>query len=81
MDEVKPEGPDQLALELTDFTTAVRTGAHPRVSGEDALRALRVADAVLQSINTHQWEGQSDGPIGPSTAATLESFIGMLAAR
>jgi hypothetical protein len=44
---------------------SVRTGARPRVSGDDALRALRVADRVIHSLNTHAWSSESDGPIGP----------------
>jgi hypothetical protein len=65
VDQVRPEGHDPLARELEDFVGAVRTGARPRVSGEDGLRALRVADQVVRSLESHAWEGRPDGPIGP----------------
>lgn len=65
VDQIATEGREPLALELEDFVKAVRNGSRPRVSGDDALRALRVADQVVHSINTHRWEGTADGPIGP----------------
>lgn len=66
VDQVEPaKGPDQLTLELEDFVQAVRTKSRPRVNGDDALRAMRVADLVLRDINAHQWEGIPSGPVGP----------------
>jgi predicted dehydrogenase len=65
VDQVQAEGRELLALELEDFIQAVRTGTRPRVTGEDALRALRLADRILQSLNSHRWEGLPDGPTGP----------------
>ena len=37
----RPTGREPLALELEDFVQALRGGARPRVSGDDALRAMR----------------------------------------
>ncbi len=65
VDQVHNEGREPLALELEDFVRAVREGTRPRVTGEDALRAMRLADQILQSLNAHQWEGHPAGPIGP----------------
>jgi predicted dehydrogenase len=65
VDQVQGEGREPLALELEDFVQAIRTGSRPRVSGEDALRAIRLADQVLRSLRTHAWEGRLDGPTGP----------------
>ncbi|MBX6311628.1 MAG: Gfo/Idh/MocA family oxidoreductase [Isosphaeraceae bacterium] len=62
IDHVQAEGCDALTQELEDFIRAVRTGSRPRVTGDDALRALRVADQILQQIDTHHWEGLSDAP-------------------
>lgn len=56
---------DALTMELEDFVRAVTTGTSPRVGGPDALRAMRVADQVLRSLGAHEWEGRSDGPVGP----------------
>jgi predicted dehydrogenase len=61
VDQVQTEGPEPLALELADFVAAVREQSRPRVSGEDALRAMRLADQVLQGIQTHEWEGVPAG--------------------
>ena len=60
-----PESCDQLTLELEDFVGAVRENRSPRVTGEDALKAMRLADQVLTSLQSHQWDGRPDGPIGP----------------
>jgi predicted dehydrogenase len=46
---------EPLALELEDFLNAIRTGAPPRVTGHDALRAMRLADLVLKAIQAHDW--------------------------
>ncbi len=65
VDQVQGEGREPLALELEDFVQAIRTGSRPKVTGHDALRAIRLADQVLQSLRSHAWEGRLDGPIGP----------------
>jgi myo-inositol 2-dehydrogenase/D-chiro-inositol 1-dehydrogenase len=41
-------------LQLDDFITAVRDGRAPRAGGEDGLRAQRLADAALQSLQSGQ---------------------------
>jgi predicted dehydrogenase len=46
---------EPLALELEDFIAAIRSGTRPRVTGADALRAMRLADLVLQAIRAHTW--------------------------
>ncbi len=63
--DVPDEGPDPLTRELADFVAAVRTGSRPRVTGGDALKAVALADRVLQSLNAHHWEGVATGPTGP----------------
>ena len=65
VDHVQGEGREALALELEDFVRAVRTGSRPRVGGDEALRAMRLADQVLRSLEAHRWEGVADGPTGP----------------
>jgi predicted dehydrogenase len=76
VDQVQTEGPEPLALELADFVRAVREKSRPRVSGEDALRAMRLADQVLKSIHAHEWEGIPAGansrlvPLGDTDGST-----------
>ena len=65
VDRVQTEGREPLALELEDFVQAVRGLSQPRVSGEDGLRAMRLADLILSSLNHHAWEGDDSGPTGP----------------
>ncbi len=65
VDQVQPEGREPMALELESFVAAVRSRSRPKVSGEDGLRAMRLADQVLRGVNAHQWEGIPDGPVGP----------------
>jgi predicted dehydrogenase len=56
---------DQLTRELQEFLRCVRTRTRPRVSGEEGLAAIALASRILQSIQTHAWEGRVDGPRGP----------------
>ena len=65
VDQVQGEGREPLALELEDFVQAVRTGGRPRVTGQDGLRAIALADQILRSLAAHAWEGSPDGPVGP----------------
>lgn len=51
METVAPAGGEMLALELADFVAAVVSGRTPPVSGDDGLRALRVAERVHQSAH------------------------------
>ncbi|HQR41742.1 MAG TPA: Gfo/Idh/MocA family oxidoreductase, partial [Gemmatales bacterium] len=48
---------DQLTAELTDFTEAVRTGRQPKVTGEDGLAAVTLAQSIIANIGSHDWEG------------------------
>lgn len=43
---------EPLKLEALDFARAIREGARPLVSGEDAVRVLDVAEAALRSIES-----------------------------
>ncbi len=63
--ELDRQGGDQLTCELHDFLHCVRTGARPRVSGEDGCDAVVLASRVLDSLRNHAWEGDAKGPVGP----------------
>ena len=56
---------DQLTCELQEFITSVQTGKAPRVSGQDGLAAIGVAEQILQAIRDHCWDGTLAGPKGP----------------
>jgi predicted dehydrogenase len=58
---------DQLTRELQDFVQSVRTGQPPRVTGQDGLNAMTVADWILREVRAHPWNGRIDGPKGPSS--------------
>jgi predicted dehydrogenase len=73
VDKVEPEPLEPLALELADFISAARRISRPRVSGEDALRAVRLADQVLRSLETHRWNG--DTTAAPAVAAEAPSVL------
>ncbi len=68
VDKVEPEPREPLALELADFVSAARGLSRPMVSGEDALRAVKLADQVLDSLEIHRWNGDSPAlpPESPS---------------
>jgi predicted dehydrogenase len=55
VDQVQSEGGEPLALELENFVAAARGLQSPRVSGEDALRAIRLASQIVRSLETHRW--------------------------
>ncbi|MGH7130114.1 MAG: Gfo/Idh/MocA family protein, partial [Planctomycetaceae bacterium] len=56
---------DALTAELIHFVECVRQGSQPLVGGEEALRAMTLADAVLSSVAAHEWDGSAEGAIGP----------------
>ena len=55
---------DALTAELSDFVRAAASGTAPRVSGEQALAALGVADRVVESVALHRWN--RTGTAGPN---------------
>lgn len=56
---------DALTAELADFVRCIRTNGRPRVSGEDAVTALEVADRVLAGMAKWSWQDKV-----PNIAAT-----------
>ncbi len=54
-----------LADEQLDFLTAIRQGAAPRVTGQQGCDVLAVAERILESVETHRWDGGADGRVGP----------------
>jgi predicted dehydrogenase len=68
VDRVQAEGREPLAMELEDFVRAARGLSRPRVGGDDALRAMRLADQVLRSLNAHAWSAAApDVQVTPGT--------------
>jgi predicted dehydrogenase len=65
VDKIQTEGREPLALEIEEFHRAARGEGRPTVDGAAALRAMRLADQVLRSLNGHTWEGVPGGPTGP----------------
>jgi predicted dehydrogenase len=61
---------DALTGELRNFVDCVQTGVTPLVDGRAALSAMKVADEILQSVATHQWDGHPHGAIGPFGPST-----------
>lgn len=57
---------DALTDELKSFVDCVRNNSRPLVGGVEALRAMAAADRVLSSVLDHQWDGHTDGAIGPN---------------
>jgi hypothetical protein len=51
--------------ELIDFASAIRIGQAPRVTGADGRDAVVVAEAVLDRVRQHQWDGANSRRIGP----------------
>jgi predicted dehydrogenase len=66
---VKSEVPavetNAIEQELIDFAAAIRTGRAPRVTGADGRDAVVVAEAVLERVRQHQWDGADGRRVGP----------------
>ena len=61
---VVPDG-DALTAELSSFVDCVQQGNRPLVDGQDALRAVELADAVVEAVASHRWDASSPEAIGP----------------
>jgi predicted dehydrogenase len=75
VDRVACEGPEPLALELEDFVAAARGESRPRVTGEEGLRAMRLADQVLRSLESHRWDGATapaPAPLPAESSSVLQ---------
>ena len=51
--------------ELRDFVRAIQTGVPPRVDGHAGVAAVKLASAIAESVDAHQWDGCREGRIGP----------------
>ena len=51
-----------LADELREFVDAARGSGQPRVTGQHGRDAVAVAEAVLDSLRGHAWDGRATGP-------------------
>jgi predicted dehydrogenase len=74
VDRVQPEPGEPLALELENFVNAASGRERPRVSGDDAVRVMRLADQVLRSLEAHEWNADpTEGAAArvPSEAASV----------
>lgn len=56
---------DALTAELVSFTEAIKHNRQPECDGEAALQAMEVAERILESVNSHRWDGHADGLTGP----------------
>lgn len=74
--EVQPPAVDQLTAELEDFRDSIQQGRAPRVTGQQALDALRLAERILESIAAHRWDGVEDGRVGPQAAPRRSALRG-----
>lgn len=52
---------EPLKLELSSFIACVREGRPPVVSGEDGVRALRLAEAIHENLREHHRQLESNG--------------------
>lgn len=67
--EIVTEPRNALADEQADFASAITNGHAPRVSAEAGRDALSVCQRILDSIQSHAWEG--DGHASQPERATL----------
>jgi predicted dehydrogenase len=76
VDQVPCASDEPLALELMDFVSAARRESRPRVGGDEALRAIRLADQILRSLEGHRWDNETAAAVAPppptEAATTLQ---------
>ena len=70
------EPSDPLTCELDDFLASVRTGRAPQVPGQAGLDTLTVAERILLQVQTHAWQGNPAGPVGPRITAAPQLLRG-----
>ena len=58
-EEIQADSSDAMQLELEDFKDAIRNGRSPRVSGQEGVNAMAVADQVLESLNLWSYQTNS----------------------
>lgn len=56
---------DALTAELQSFVECVQQRRRPVVDGVAGLKAMQLADQVLDAVHAHQWDGHADGAVGP----------------
>ncbi|MHB8898401.1 MAG: hypothetical protein ACYC6Y_06615, partial [Thermoguttaceae bacterium] len=61
---------DALAAELDDFVESLRAPRQPRVTGEHGAQAVRLAEQILDEIDTHRWSDGGDKPVGTAAGRT-----------
>jgi predicted dehydrogenase len=65
---------DQLTAELEAFAEAVRHGRPAKVSGEDGLAAVELAQEIVSTMARHDWQG--DGAyFGPEQLPPAQGFL------
>jgi predicted dehydrogenase len=64
-EEIHGERVDALALQQADFLESILAPRQPRVSGRQGRDAVALAENILGRLQTHAWDDQSDGPVGP----------------
>lgn len=72
LSEIEPPEGNPLLAEQQDFCNAILHGRAPRVTGEDGLHALQVAQRIIDALEQHQWDGHANGRIGPHLRPVAE---------
>jgi len=74
VNRVQTEGREPLALELEDFVRAAQRLAPPKVSGTEALQAMRLADQILDVLNAHVWQDTAECTNDAANQSPATSF-------
>jgi predicted dehydrogenase len=72
VESVPAGGPEPLALELENFVAAARGLEPPMVGGTNALEALKLAEWVLRSLESHRWDTGAASASAATPAPALE---------
>jgi predicted dehydrogenase len=80
-ERIEAQPVDAITAELQDFAESIRTGRTPRVSGEQAQRAVEVAEMIVEAIRRQTSSPAEPAQIPQSQPSTIPSphFTGKLA--
>lgn len=80
MESVTVDPVNAILEEQRDFSRAIREGTPVRVAGEQGRDALAVAEQILNSIQSHHWNGAAPDQVGPHAILAPSMFPGKRAA-
>ena len=75
MKEVAVDRSNAILQEQADFIAAIRDDLQPRVPAAEGAKAVEVAQSVIDSVNSHQWQSGLAESTGPLPLVAASRFV------